>query len=178
MNKYSFRYPPTKRVVVPTQKPISNENNNSDLKPNPTTLHYDQKADSFETRAYQVSKSPERAKSISTEENNAKPKISKTQFYSAKFMMKCTLCSFQTNNSELINHHFSKEGHFAKGVKVACPHCPYMAASPKELYQHGKRHMEGFVLFSYVCKLCNFKAMSLASIEKHIGHHSTVTKMC
>ena len=101
----------------------------------------------------------------------------KVESNSKKYIMKCSLCSFETSTSELINYHFGKEGHFATGVNVTCPHCPYMASSPKDLYRHGKSHSQGFVLFSYICKLCNFKAITLASIENHIKQHSCSTKL-
>jgi hypothetical protein len=81
--------------------------------------------------------------------------------------MKCGLCEFKSSNVEEINNHIGKDGHFGPGKQPICPHCPFLAANPKELLDHGKSHFVGFVLITYICTVCSFKASSLANIEKH-----------
>jgi hypothetical protein len=163
--------PPTRPAATIIN--LSNKNNNSIQRTPSAEPSSENKADSAEIKGPQETAKQIAKKKLAEQKSvTIKPAKTKIRSNPKKFLMKCTLCSFQTSTSDLINYHFGKQGHFATGVKVACPHCPYMATNPKDLYSHGKTHTEGFVLFSYICKLCTFKAISLASIEKHILHHS------
>ena len=87
--------------------------------------------------------------------------------------MKCGLCDFKTSDLEEMNNHIGKDGHFAVGKQAICPHCPYIAAHPQELLNHGKSHFAGFVLIYYLCTFCNFRSLTLDGIEKHQENHKT-----
>ena len=82
-------------------------------------------------------------------------------------VMKCGLCDFKTLAVDEMNSHIGREGHFAAGKLPICPHCPFVAASPQELLDHGKSHFAGFTLVSYFCSKCSFKSTDVEAIEKH-----------